>query len=138
MLVTMSKTIPAVERYMTKSPYSIGTHHSLVDARTLMNQHAIRHLPVLHAGELVGVVSERDLHLIESLKGLDASKVTVEEAMTTIVYAVPPETPLDRVAETMTAKKCGSAVVMHDGKVVGIFTTVDLCKVVRDLLHAAE
>jgi acetoin utilization protein AcuB len=131
----MPKTIPAIERYMTKSPYSIGTHDPLSKAHSLMHEHGIRHLPVLHGAELVGVVSDRDLHLVESLTEVDPSKVTVEEAMTTIVYAVAPSTPLDEVVGTMATKKCGSAVVMEAGKVVGIFTTIDLCKAFAEHLH---
>ncbi len=131
----MPKTIPAIERYMTKSPYSIGTHDPLSKAHSLMHEHGIRHLPVLHGAELVGVVSDRDLHLVESLSEVDPSKVTVEEAMTTIVYAVAPSTPLDEVVGTMATKKCGSAVVMEAGKVVGIFTTIDLCKAFAEHLH---
>jgi len=33
-------------------------------AHRMMNQHAIRHLPVLDAGKLVGILSLRDLHFI--------------------------------------------------------------------------
>lgn len=134
----MPKTIPAIERYMTKSPYSIGTHDPLSKAHSLMHEHGIRHLPVLHGAELVGVVSDRDLHLVESLTEVDPSKVTVEEAMTTIVYAVAPSTPLDEVVDTMATKKCGSAVVMEAGKVVGIFTTIDLCKAFAEHLHGRK
>ncbi len=131
----MPKTIPAIERYMTKSPHSVGTHEPLSKAHSLMHEHGIRHLPVLHGAELVGVVSDRDLHLVESLTEVDPTKVTVEEAMTTIVYAVAPTTPLDEVVDAMATKKCGSAVVMEGGKVVGIFTTVDLCKAFAEHLH---
>ena len=134
----MPKTIPAIERYMTKSPYSIGTHDPLSKAHSLMHEHGIRHLPVLHGAELVGVVSDRDLHLVESLTEVDPTKVTVEEAMTTIVYAVAPSTPLDEVVDTMATKKCGSAVVMEAGKVVGIFTTIDLCKAFSEHLHGRK
>jgi len=40
-----------------------------------------------------------------------------------------------KVVATMGAKKYGSAVVMQNGKVVGIFTTVDLCRAFTDLLQ---
>ena len=51
------------------------------------------------------------------------------------VYSVSPETPLDEVVATMGSKKYGSAVVVQNGKVVGIFTTVDLCRAFAELLH---
>lgn len=59
-------------------------------------EHQIRHLPVLDGGKLVGIVTQRDLHLVETLKGVDQQTVTVEEAMSQDVYTVEPETPLPR------------------------------------------
>ena len=45
------------------------------------------------------------------------------------------DTSIDEVVATMAANKFGSAVVMKDGKVVGIFTTVDACRAFADLLR---
>ena len=131
----MSKPIPAVAKYMTASPHSIGQEQTLSAAHKVMRDHACRHLPVMHGGQLVGIVTERDLHLVESLKDVDPEKVLVEDAMSTSVYSVPPEAPLDEVVSEMAARKYGSAVVMQNGKVVGIFTTVDACQALAELLQ---
>ena len=56
--------------------------------------------------------------------------------MSTHVYAVEPETALDVVADTMAEHKYGSAVVIQNDKVVGIFTTNDACHALADLLHS--
>jgi acetoin utilization protein AcuB len=100
-----------------------------------MREHAIRHLPVLHGGKLVGLITERDLRLVESLAGVDPTKVKVEDAMSTGIYSVGPDSPLDEVVATMAEHKYGSAVVMHNEKVVGIFTTVDACRALAELLR---
>jgi acetoin utilization protein AcuB len=92
-------------------------------------------LPVLAGGRLQGLLTDRDLGLIESMTGVDPRTVKVEDAMSTAVYSVAPETPLDEVVATMGQKKYGSAVVMQNGHVVGIFTTVDLCRALGDLLE---
>jgi acetoin utilization protein AcuB len=131
----MSKPIPAVAKYMTASPHSIGQEQTLSAAHKIMHDHLCRHLPVLHGGALVGIVSDRDLHLIESLKDVDPEKVLIEDAMSSHVYSVSPEAPLDEVASAMAAKKYGSAVVMQNAKVVGIFTTVDACRALAELLR---
>jgi CBS domain-containing protein len=47
-----------------------------------------------------------------------------------------PEAPLDEVVAEMGARKYGSAVVMQNDKVVGIFTTVDVCRAFAELLHS--
>jgi acetoin utilization protein AcuB len=132
----MSKAFPAIEQFMTPSPHSIGAEQTLERASAVMREHKIRHLPVLHGGKLVGMVTDRDVHLLETLKDVDPHLVTVSDAMSTSVYAVAPETPLRDVALEMAKHKYGSAVVMHGHKVVGIFTTVDACTALADLLHA--
>jgi acetoin utilization protein AcuB len=94
-------------------------------AHELMRTHDIRHLPVLHGGKLTGLLSIRDLHLVETLPGVDPEVVRVEEAMSQDVYAVPPKTPLKTVVSEMAARKLGSAVVVDGRNVVGVFTTID-------------
>ncbi|MBL8955789.1 MAG: CBS domain-containing protein [Myxococcaceae bacterium] len=119
---------------MTTSPHSIGVDQSLKHAHVLMREHHIRHLPVLDGGKLVGMLTDRDLRFIETFKDVDPTLVKVEEAMSSEVYSVSPEAQLDEVVREMAQHKYGSAVVMQNQKVVGIFTTVDVCKAFAELL----
>lgn len=132
----MSKPIPAISRYMTPAPHSIGDEQPLLEAHHMMKQHSIRHLPVLRGGKLVGILTERDLAVIENLSGVDPHSTPVEEAMNSNAYAVHPEAPLDEVVDEMARFKYGSAIVMQNNKVVGIFTTVDACRALHELLHS--
>ena len=66
-----------VRAFMTESPLTIGIDQPLRTAHDLMRRHHIRHLPVLRAGELVGMVSDRDLSLLELMPGVDACVLTV-------------------------------------------------------------
>jgi acetoin utilization protein AcuB len=120
---------------MTKSPHSIGVEQSLERARAVRTEHRVRHLPVLHGGKLVGVISDRDVHLVESLEGVDPKLVTVSDAMSEAVYCVPPDTLLIDVAREMGDHKYGSTVVVSGGKVVGIFTTVDASRALAESLR---
>ena len=131
----MSKPIPTIEKYMTASPHSIGVEQTLARAQAMMQEHKIRHLPVLHGGKLVGVLSDRDLHLIETLRDVDPERVTVEEAMSPTVYTVSPRASLDEVVREMAAHRYGCAVIVDNGKVVGVFTTVDALVAFADLLE---
>jgi acetoin utilization protein AcuB len=128
-----AKAVTIAER-MTKTPHPIGVEQSLKTAHDLMRANHIRHLPVLHGGKLIGVVSERDLHLVETLHDVDPARIRVEEAMSQDVYAVPPSTPLREVVEEMATRKLGSAVVIDGTKVVGIFTTVDALETLVGML----
>jgi acetoin utilization protein AcuB len=100
-----------------------------------MRDNKIRHLPVLSGGSLVGLVSIRDIHLIETLKDVDPNNVRVEDAMSQEVYVISPESQLDEVVEEMAAKKYGSAIVEQNGKVVGIFTVIDALLALSELLN---
>ena len=116
---------PTVDLYMTPSPQTIGRAQSLSEAHQLMRRHGIRHLPVLEGEQLVGVISQRDLHLFETLDDIDPDKIAVSEAMSEDTYAVSPESTVREVAAHMAAHKYGSAVIVDHGKVSGIFTAVD-------------
>jgi acetoin utilization protein AcuB len=113
---------------------TIGDQQPMSVAHDMMREQRIRHLPVLHQGKVVGIVTDRDLRLVETLKDVDPAKVAVSEAMTPDPYVVTPEASLDEVVSTMAIKKYGSAVVSDNGHVVGIFTTVDACSAFAELL----
>ncbi len=130
----MTKSIPKIKKYMTTDVQTIGDEQPMAAAHQMMREQRIRHLPVLHRGKLVGVVSDRDLHLVETLRDVDPTKVAVSEAMTMDTYVVSPDADLDEVVAMMAAKKYGSAIVTDRGHVVGIFTTVDACSALADLL----
>jgi acetoin utilization protein AcuB len=134
----MGKAIPRIDAYMTASPHSIGRDQPLTIAHHRMREHRIRHLPVLDGGALVGVLTERDVALVTSMKEVDPALATVEDAMAADVYAVPPEAPLDEVARAMAEHRYGSAVVVSRDKVVGVFTTVDACRALAALLAEAR
>lgn len=123
-----------VREHMTKSPYTIGRDQTLDRASEVMRANGIRHLPVLEGGELLGILSNRDVYLIETLQDVDPAKVTVEEAMSAEPYAVAPDTPLAEVVSTMAKHRYGAAVVMQGRDVVGIFTTVDALQVLAERL----
>ena len=108
------------------------------EAHRLMRRHRTRHLPVLHRGKLVGIISAGDLQLLETLRNVDPEQVRVEEAMTAAPYCAAPDTPVDQVVDVMAANKYGCAVVSSNGEVVGIFTTVDALAAFAELIRATR
>lgn len=123
-----------IESFMTPAPQSIGSAQPLARAHAYMREQKIRHLPVLEGGKLVGMLTERDLAIAALFENVDPNALTVEEAMSTEVYAVPPSAKLAEVVREMAEKKYGSAVVLEKTKVVGIFTTVDACRALAAML----
>jgi acetoin utilization protein AcuB len=129
-----SMNLQRIYKHMTPSPHTIGRDQPLDLALEIMGKHHIRHLPVLDGGALVGILSERDVRLVESISSADETTL-VEEAMTPEPYMVPADAPLPDVVEEMIAHKYGCAIVMERGHVVGIFTTIDALRALRDLQH---
>jgi acetoin utilization protein AcuB len=120
--------------HMTHAPHSIGRDQKLAAAHAKMRELGIRHLPVLEGGKLAGVLSQRDLYFVEALDAVDTQLVRVEEAMSQDVYAVGPDTKLGDVVAKMLEHKYGCAVIVENGSVRGIFTTVDALRLLVSLL----
>lgn len=123
---------------MSPCPVAVRASQSLEAAHALMRERRIRHLPVVEDGLVVGVVSQGDLRLLESLDQVDTTRVTVEEAMTHGPYVVGPAEPLASVLDHMSERRLGSTIVMDRGRLVGIFTAVDAVDALRRLLRAGE
>jgi len=123
---------------MTPCPISVRASQSLAEAHARMREHQIRHLPVLENGQVVGVVSQGDLRLLESIDDVDINRVTVEEAMIHHPYLVAREESLLSVLGRMFERRLGSILVMDRDRLVGIFTAVDAVNALRRVLHAAE
>jgi acetoin utilization protein AcuB len=121
----MSKRVATIADFMTPTPHSVGLNQTLAVAHAMMQKHQGRHLPVLEGGKLVGIVTQRDLYLIETFKDVDPNTVPVEDAMTMDVYCVEAEDTLKSVVAHMSSQKIGCAVIMDRTKVVGLFTTTD-------------
>jgi acetoin utilization protein AcuB len=126
---------PSIDRFMSRSPQTIGHDQSLAAAHRLMNEQGIRHLPVLERGKLVGLLSQRDLHLIETLKDVDPQEVQVNEAMSSEIFTVGPRASVRKVAAAMAEHKYGSTIVTEGDQVVGVFTTVDALRALFTLLE---
>jgi acetoin utilization protein AcuB len=124
-----------VDRYMTVNPVAIASDRTLAEAHRLMREKGIRHLPVVDGGRLVGLVSQRDLYLLETLQGVNRDEERVEEAMTAQPFTVPPDAALEDVARAMAEHRYGSAVVVDGGTVVGLFTTTDALRALSAVLR---
>lgn len=129
------KSIPAIQKYMTYVPKSIGYDQTIAEASDFMKKLKLRHLPVLKGGKLVGLLSDRDINLVLQFKDVDPTKMTVEEAYTPDPYFTSPTAPLNEVVAHMAEKKYGCAIVVDNQKVVGIFTEVDAYKALSELLE---
>lgn len=133
--VKATRQYPAIREYMTPAPLTTPPTRSLTAAVRQMRDHRVRHLPVVDEGRVIGLLSQRDVLIIESLPGVNPTEVQVEEAMSRDAFTVRPETPVAEAIETMIAKKIGSAVVCEGERVIGVFTTIDALRALHRLLE---
>ena len=99
-------------------------------AQSLMSEKKVRHLPVLRDGELVSIVTDRDINLalVANKELTAAEQMTVGDVCALQLYKVEADTPLDQVVNHMAEHTVGSVIVTRDGKLAGIFTATDACK----------
>lgn len=128
------KAIPTISKFMTTVPHTIGADQTLAKASKVMYDHSLRHLPVLDGGKLVGILSERDIRLVETFKDVDPTKITVDEAYSPDPYITSPDSPLSDVCAEMALHKYGCALICDNHKLVGIFTWIDALNAFNDLL----
>lgn len=130
------KAIPSVDKYMTTVPHTVGSDVSLAKAEKMMGELRVRHMPVLEGGKLVGILTDRDIKLVESFKDIDPEKVSVKEAYSEHIYSVSPKASLEEVCKEMAAHKYSSVLVVDNHKLVGIFTWVDALNAMSELMNS--
>ncbi|HJN49238.1 MAG: CBS domain-containing protein [Pseudomonadales bacterium] len=136
-----------VEEIMTVDPITLGADGTLEDARNLMTQHRIRHIPIVdREGGLLGLITQRDLlaatialpNAEESSVHQYESSVAVQEVMREKVDSVEESMELRSVAIKMQQTKIGCMPVLRDSKLVGIITDSDYVGVAINLLEQLD
>lgn len=123
---------PIVREYMTRLPVEAERCRSVQEAIDLMGSNEIHHIPVMNGSHLVGIVTERDLLRAQVEQGKRVGAMELADICQRDVLCVSPVTPIDEVVRRMLGRDAGSAVVVDGGFVVGIFTTTDALKLLRD------
>lgn len=131
------KRIPTIKGVMTPFPYSVDIYAPIQEAQAFMREHKIRHLPVTEEGTLIGVVTDRDIKLIlgPDFDYPDPAELKVRDAMVEETYVVDTDQRLDAVLAHMAEHKIGSALVTRKGKLAGVFTAIDACRVFAEFLQ---
>ncbi len=126
-----------IQNYMTPAPHVIQEDDSVAIAAEVMSAHRIRHLPVIRAGELVGIVSDRDLKIALAFRG--PGTLLVGDVMTQDPFVVHPGAALDRVSGIMAVRKYGCAIVKAPGgKILGVFTDTDALRVLSEIFQRSD
>jgi acetoin utilization protein AcuB len=138
-----------VSEYMTANPVSVGENASILDAAELMKEKKVRRFPVLRDGELIGIVTDRDLRSaapsqVISLDGQERqlmpelhsllADIKIKDIMSREVVTVGPGQTIVAAAKLMLEHRLSGLPVMESGGgLLGIITETDIFKVLVDL-----
>lgn len=119
----------SIDSIMTPDPVTVSPQSSVAEARRLLDNHVIHHLPVVEDGRLVGVISSSDflkLYLFDDAMTL-FSRATVDQIMETNVIVLSKRATLRDAAEKLAMGNFHALpVVGRHRKLVGIVTSSDL------------
>jgi CBS domain-containing membrane protein len=136
-----------VSEIMTREPYTLTPDSNLLEARQLMAEHHIRHVPVTsNDGSLVGVVTQRDVlaaedsSIISDQSAIAATDryVALSTVMTAPVQTVDEREGLRSTAMHMQKNKLGCLPVLRNGALVGIITDSDFVDIAINLMEQLE
>lgn len=137
-----------VRDIMTKELVTLKDTDSVSDARRIMGEEHIRHLPIINeAGDLVGILSQRDVlaAMVSVLADMDQSAIDTMEAaipirelMTTAMTTMQEDTWLRDAGLTLLELKLGCLPVLSNGRLVGILTETDFIKLAIHLLDKVD
>jgi acetoin utilization protein AcuB len=137
-----------VRDWMTPAPETVSPDCSLLEAREAMDAGGFRHLPVVEADKIVGIVSDRDLRSASPpISALGRSGIiersTVEEVlaqidvrqiMTQKLLVVGPHTSLADAARLLADHRVGALPVVSGHEIVGILSEEDALRALVSVL----
>ncbi|TDJ14619.1 MAG: CBS domain-containing protein [Deltaproteobacteria bacterium] len=141
----MSRT--RVRDIMPRKMVTISESDRLSTVEDIMTLGHVRHMPVVHAGKLVGVVSERDL-LRASLSNLNEfgneerraflQVVEIGRVMSTPPVVTALETSVEDAARVMAERKIGCLPVVDGDRLLGLITETDILRYFAGMVSAED
>ena len=132
-----------VRDLMETEVVTLDAEDTLDLADGIMRLGRIRHMPVVAHGQLVGILSQRDLFRAAISSALQPrpaaerewlAKIRVPEVMTTTVSTIAPTATMHEAVELMLDKRIGCLPVVEDGKLVGLLSESDCMRHLAHLL----
>jgi CBS domain-containing membrane protein len=136
-----------VRDLMQREVATLRVSDTLGLADDIMQLGRIRHLPVLSAGVVVGIVSQRDLYraAVSSMLQMQRSaerewlaKVPVQAVMSPNVITVAPGNTMQVAVELMLQHRIGCLPVVEHGKLVGLVSESDCLRYLARVLGISE
>jgi CBS domain-containing protein len=134
----------SIEAIMSTNLITVSPSATLAEARTLMHDHRIHHLPVTEGDALVGLLSltnvlaATDSFLRDEKNRIHANEIIVHDVMVVDVATVNVNASLRQAALFLEKHQIGCLPVMDNSDLVGIITDTDFVAVAINLLEQLE
>ncbi|OEF96501.1 CBS domain-containing protein [Desulfuribacillus alkaliarsenatis] len=119
----MSQTIREI---MANNVATVTTQDSVIKAAQIMSQYNIGSVPVVENGNLVGMLTDRDIVLRTVAHGGDLSNIQVQQVMTTNVVTATPDMDINQAAQLMASKQIRRLPVLDNKQLVGMVALGDM------------
>ena len=117
-----------VAELMTRDPATVSPESTCGDAAALMKREDCGSLPVVGAGKLAGIVTDRDIVIRVVAAGKDPKHVAVSEVMTADPLTVRPDATAEHAARLMAEKQVRRLPVTDNGRLVGLLVIGQLAR----------
>lgn len=126
-----------VRELMTPNPRTLEVDASLGDAVELMAGYRIRHVPILDNGQVVGIISERDVKMAlgPDAAGMDLHSVDPRQAdgsiswfMSEGVLTIEADAGVAAACELFLSRKVGCLAVVEGDQLVGVLSVLDIVR----------
>jgi CBS domain-containing protein len=115
-----------LQNVMTSNVVSVSPDQSLQEAATLMSQYNIGSLPVVQNGQIQGIITDRDITLRSTAKGLDGN-TTVSQCMSSgNLVSGNPNMDVHEAAQLMSSRQIRRLPVVDNNQIVGMVALGDL------------
>ena len=134
----------SIDAIMSTNLITVTPGATLAEARSLMQENRIHHIPVVDGEHIVGlitltnVLAATDSFLRDDQSRIHANEIGIGDAMVTDVATVDVNASLRHAALFLEKHKIGCLPVLDDGKLVGIITDTDFVAVAINLLEQLE
>ena len=117
-----------IEKIMVRNVITLQTNASAYDAVKLMNKNRIGCLVVVYNGEIVGILTERDMleRVLEECK--DPKETRVSEIMTRKVIVGKPDMQLIEATRLMFEEKVKKLPIVEGKQLIGLITLTDIAR----------
>lgn len=115
----------SIREAMTENPRSIGTSASIVEAARMMRDEHVGSLPVVDEGQLVGMITDRDITTRVVAAGSDANSAVVKDYYSPDPVVIDCNAMLDDALQLMAVNHLRRLPVVEDTRLVGIIAQAD-------------